>query len=591
MRHRAYRTCLSAVTAACLFTVLYGEHEASACGGCFTVPPSPMAPPESVDSVITGERMIFSISKDQTTLYDEITYSGNPSSFAWVLPIKGEVEVGLSADILFATIDQLTAATVVAPPENCPAPPTTCGVFSGGGGGGCGFGSTNAADFAGGGFASAAEDAGGGGDSGVTVLTQGQVGPYEMVQLKSTDGSALTKWLDKNGYRVAKADAPVIAHYVSAGMDFLALKLIPGVGVSAMQPVRVTTKGAYPVLPLRMVGVGTGATTGITLWVVADGRWEPQNFPFFTIDSSELTWDWKSSSSNYESLRLAKEGALAGRGWQIESSLDLSQYSIQNALSAAIAQNGYGVGGYSEPTPVKPPPPPGGKDAGKGTPEAGGHDASLDAGDDATEVDGGEADDGASANDGDVTDASEADGGAPVDTGVADAAPAEAAPPADAGSPLTDADVDGSDSQPSEQELGQDDLAVLLAGIARPNARITRLRSDVSHSALSDDLVIQAAADQGELSNTYTTSQETGQPQCPVYDANCLQVGNLPRDQAKAYATANYASYGGGGNSASGCDCKTPAGTTSPKSTFGVMVGLVGLGMFRSRRRRRSRRP
>jgi hypothetical protein len=104
----------------------------------------------------------------------------------------------------------------------------------------------------------------------VTVTSQKQVGPYETVQLHSNDGSALTSWLKTNGYVVPAADAPVIAAYAAQKFDFLALKLVPGEGVNAMQPVRVTSKGASISLPLHMVAVGTGATTGITIYVVAD---------------------------------------------------------------------------------------------------------------------------------------------------------------------------------------------------------------------------------------------------------------------------------------------------------------------------------
>jgi hypothetical protein len=99
-----------------------GERDASACGGC-------LQPPVEVESVITDEKMIFSLSKDQATLFDEIHYSGSPSSFAWVLPIHGTVTVGLSADILFATIDQLTATQVTQPTPNCPVP--ECSIPSG----------------------------------------------------------------------------------------------------------------------------------------------------------------------------------------------------------------------------------------------------------------------------------------------------------------------------------------------------------------------------------------------------------------------------------------------------------------------------
>jgi hypothetical protein len=303
---------------------LFVARDARACGGCFTPPPV-----QEAESVITDEKMILSVSTTQTTLYDQIEYSGSPASFAWVLPIKGTVKVGLSADILFQTIEQLTATEVQQPPTNCPPPPT-CG--------NSGFGlSAPSASGA------AAEDAG----AAVTVTAQAQVGPYETVQLHSTDGSALTNWLAAHGYQIPASTKPIIDAYVTDGFDFLALKLIPGAGVQAMQPVRVTSQGAAPSLPLHMVAVGTGPTTGITIWVIADGRWAPKNFPTFTIKDSEIAWDWVTSSSNYESLRLAKEATFGGRGWQIESSLELNQESITQTLEQAIEYGGGGVGGYT----------------------------------------------------------------------------------------------------------------------------------------------------------------------------------------------------------------------------------------------------
>ena len=303
---------------------LVAEREARACGGGFL-------PPTETETVTTDHRMIFSISGQQTTLYDQIEYHGSPSSFAWVLPIKGTVTVGLSADILFDTLDSLTATQVVEPTPDCPAPPS-CDTFNG-------FGEASGA---------AGADAGAKAGA-VTVTGQAQVGPYETVQLHSTDGSALTNWLASNGFSVPSGATPVLAAYVAEQFDFLAMKLIPGKGVEAMQPVRVTSTGSSAALPMRMVSIGTGATTGITLWVVANGRWEPQSAPFFTITDSELVWDWTTNSSNYDSLRTSKEAALGGKGWQIESSLDIEQSTITNQVNDNVEfggptlQGGYGT--------------------------------------------------------------------------------------------------------------------------------------------------------------------------------------------------------------------------------------------------------
>jgi hypothetical protein len=148
--------------------------------------------------------MIFSVSETQTTLFDEITFSGSPSSFAWVLPVKGVVEVGLSADILFASLDALTTTAVNAPPTGCPSPPNCNG-----GQAGCGASASvaiaePAVAAPGAGFGVDDEDAGA---AAVMVVAQQQVGPYETVQLKSTDPNALTNWLDSHGYVIQPASS------------------------------------------------------------------------------------------------------------------------------------------------------------------------------------------------------------------------------------------------------------------------------------------------------------------------------------------------------------------------------------------------
>jgi hypothetical protein len=286
--------------------LLLVARDAEACGGCFV-------PTEST-SVVTDHRMVLSISPKQTTLYDQIRYSGNPASFAWVLPISGEAKIGLSSDAMFGVLDAITQVTVQAPPRNCPPPPNCRG-----------FGAPTAS--------AGAEDT-----DGVEVTKREVVGPYETVQLKSTDADALNKWLATNGFVVPSEVKPIIFAYVKERFDFLAMKLVPGASVQQMRPVRVTTTGASPILPLRMVAAGAGAKLGITLWVVGDGRWEPQNFDFFQIKADEVAWTWATQSSNYKQVREQKSAASGYRAWEIESSLDLDKESFRQQVR-------WGVGG------------------------------------------------------------------------------------------------------------------------------------------------------------------------------------------------------------------------------------------------------
>ena len=155
---------------------LAGERPASACGGCFH-------PPTQTVTDITDERMLLSVSTTQTTLYDQIEYSGPPSNFAWVLPIHGTVTVGLSAEVLFDSIDALTATQIT--PRRRTAPRRTALRRT----------------------ARPLDSPLGGGDASATappvqVLASRQnVGPYATVQLHSTDSSALDSWLDRERLR------------------------------------------------------------------------------------------------------------------------------------------------------------------------------------------------------------------------------------------------------------------------------------------------------------------------------------------------------------------------------------------------------
>jgi hypothetical protein len=90
-----------------------------------------------------------------------------------------------------------------------------------------------------------------------------------------------------------------------------------------MRPVRVTSKGPTVVLPLRMVTAGVASSVGITLWTVAQGRYEPQNFPVFFVPTSEIGWSWAQGRSNYTDLRLEKAKAFDGRGFELESSIEI----------------------------------------------------------------------------------------------------------------------------------------------------------------------------------------------------------------------------------------------------------------------------
>lgn len=270
---------------------------------------------------VVGHKMILSLGMDQTTLWDQFQYTGDPASFGWLLPIKGQVTVGVSSDAMFNIFGQLTAPNLYAP-SICP---NSCD--SGGNGGGAGGGGT------------------GGGV--VTVTAEQQVGPFNTVQLASNDAAALQTWLQDNGYPVPAAVQPVLDAYVAEGFGFLAMKLLPGVGTEAIQPVRVTMAGAVPSFPMRLLAAGTGDLTQATLWIVADGKYLPDSAPVVTIAQSEPTWDFATNTSDYEKLRKDKLAASGGFAYLVESSQDYYNidftWPLEGYVDQEYAKSGYGA--------------------------------------------------------------------------------------------------------------------------------------------------------------------------------------------------------------------------------------------------------
>jgi hypothetical protein len=62
-----------------------------------------------------------------------------------------------------------------------------------------------------------------------------------------------------------------------------------------------------------------------------------------------------------------------------------------------------------------------------------------------------------------------------------------------------------------------DDLATLFHGMNPNDVRVTRIRSDLARAALSQDLVLQASADQTELTNMRYPTKSINAPACPTY--------------------------------------------------------------------------
>lgn len=290
-----------------------------ACGGCF-------APPQTVQ-VVTDHRMVLSLSRERTVLWDQFRYTGRPEDFSWILPIRnGPGVVVEEADNIF-----LQALDDVAAPVVNPAPIPSC--------------TLDRDDSLFGGRSSVGASASPP-SAGVTVLNERVVGPYQVATLAATDPTALRTWLQSNGYAVPAAVGPVIDHYVDLRMDFVAVRLRPNADVAQMKPLRIITPGYNPSLPLRMIAAGVADKVGLVLTVISESRVEAMNFPNGEVRDTDLVWDYNapsSPSSDFLQLFDRINRANQRRVWLTESAETQSRFAIDQAMQRRCS------GGFGNP--------------------------------------------------------------------------------------------------------------------------------------------------------------------------------------------------------------------------------------------------
>lgn len=521
--------------AALFFCAATDARDADACGGCF----HPEA--DLGGSVVTDHRMVFEITAQETILWDQVRYTGNPAEFAWVLPVRAGARIELSRGEWIAALDAATRTTVAGPKVNCASPTSTTGSSgrtaaspttssgSGGGGGGCGGGYSSSTESAAGVGGSGTTDNGSSGgttdpaftsNDDVEVVAQSSIGPYQAVTIRASGTTGISDWLKSNGFAIPGSVVPVIDRYTQDKFDFIALRLRPNQGVQAMRPIRIVSPGADTTLPLRMVAAGVGAKVGLTLWVIGEGRYHTQNFPDAPVDWSSLAWNVAQGRSNRLELEAAALASSGGRSWITEAAVRTSfteskvRSGLPNVFDAYTSQCKF------RPSRVAP------CDE-SALPPADGQP--------------GEVPDGGVDDDGGTVDAGGADGGGTC-TKL----------------------VNGCD--------GFDDLEVASRSLHARDVWVTRLRADLPVSALSTDLKLEAASQQAELSPTHTTQIFN-----PPYDP-CLSSRSTPPPPPSG------APMRGDGND--GCSCRTVPLRSDLGTWLVIGLTMVALPMVVRRRRR-----
>ena len=272
--------------------------QAEACGGFFC-----SASP--VDQ--TAEHILFTVNSDQTvTAIVQIQYVGDKDNFAWIIPAPGIPK--LATDFPDSAMRSLALAT---DPRyfknNCNRGLAVPGV--------------GAPKSATAGNASA--------DNGVTVLAMQAVGPYDTTTLEATDSKVLVDWLQQHNYRITTKMIPILQPYIEAGMHFVALRLQANKQVSDIQPLGMTYDANKPSIPLQLTAVAAQPEMGIVAWILADGRWAPENYIDLKIPDKLIQFDQYGNQNNYLTLVSSESDKVGGQAFVTEYAKPTSELTSQ----------------------------------------------------------------------------------------------------------------------------------------------------------------------------------------------------------------------------------------------------------------------
>jgi len=293
-----YRPNLFALTAV---LTLATPSAALACGGFFC---------DAVfDPVVqTAERVLFRVNPDDTiTSVIEIQFEGEPTDFAWVLPLSEAIDpesVRTAPAGIFDALDQLTAPRFVTFSATGDSQASAAGLH--GGCSGFGYGGMGVeGDFV-------PPDT-----SGVEVVGNSVVGPYAIEVITADNPANLLTWLQINGYQTPASAQQPIAAYVSSGGAFLGVKLNPSASSGPIDALEITFPGTEPSLPLLLTAVAAVDNMDITAYVLATERYSPANYVEHAFDWNQVQWTGE-GRTDYESRLPAEVDSRGGRAFVTE---------------------------------------------------------------------------------------------------------------------------------------------------------------------------------------------------------------------------------------------------------------------------------
>jgi len=210
---------------------------------------------------------------DSETIVLQTAYEGDAADFAWVIPLPARVtraDIGTADPAMFTTLEELTAPRMLRV---------------------AGVGGVRACGCAGSGGAHV--------EDGVTVWETLRVDGYDVAVLSAEDSANLSGWLSTHGYALPDGNEATLAHYVTQGWYFVALKIAPtprrntggvdgapgGYTGEELRPITLSFATDQLVFPMRISRLSTRERVEVLLYVLSDHRAAGENYPTAEVDA------------------------------------------------------------------------------------------------------------------------------------------------------------------------------------------------------------------------------------------------------------------------------------------------------------------
>lgn len=123
----------------------------------------------------------------------------------------------------------------------------------------------------------------------VDVIDRKTIGGFDVTRIAgASDPRALSRWLDRNGYELPEAAAPILADYAARGWSFVAVRLPDG-GSGRLRPLSVAFDSEEPIYPMLLSRLARSPLQ-VDLWILAEGRMQVDGLDDrYASDVAELT--------------------------------------------------------------------------------------------------------------------------------------------------------------------------------------------------------------------------------------------------------------------------------------------------------------